>query len=73
MSVDDTRYERHLTPRGWTAGSRPDDAVETVEVHIFQRTVFSEEQVTHQTDWTSPTVDPQELKRLKAMFGSLPD
>ncbi len=68
VSADDYRYEAHLTPNGWVKGARPDDAVETWSVRIYQRSAFSSEEITRSVEWTDEAVPEAERARLRRMF-----
>lgn len=72
MAYDDYTYQRHLTPRGWIEGPRPDDAVETVETNIFQASGWSKEQRSHRSIWRSPKISDEQLANLHSRFGGVP-
>lgn len=69
VSADDYSYETYLTPKGWVKGARPLDAVETWSVRIYQRSVFSSEEVTRSVVWTDQAVPEAERGRLRRLFG----
>jgi hypothetical protein len=81
MAEDNLRIEFHLTPNGWLRGTtryfdkvqnviveRPSNAVETSELHIFQRSSWSPEQRTWKVLWRLDGISDQELKALYRKF-----
>lgn len=85
MSVDDVRFLFYLTNNGWLAGTRnfrgtsngkesglPPDAIASFELHIYQRSVFSQEERTWREAWRSPTTTNRKIKALQKRFG-IPD
>jgi hypothetical protein len=83
MAADDLKTEYHLTPDGWVTGTskffgnidaageipRAENAVETWEKHIYQRSQWSSEEVTSAMIWHDPSVPELERDALRATFG----
>ena len=82
MAEDNVFTEYHLTPPGWVKGTeryfrdvaggeveRPQDAVETWERHIYQRSMWSQEQYRVRIVWHDESVGEPNRKELRSRFG----
>ena len=80
MAADDVLTEYHLTPAGWVKGTelyfkegakveRPQDAVETWERHIYQRSIYSLEEYRVDIVWHDESVPKSDRKELRSRFG----
>ena len=81
MADDDVLTEFHLTPAGWVEGTtryfkaiagkeveRPETAVETWKHHIYQRSMWSEEQRSEKLTWHATDVSEAERQALHVRF-----
>ena len=80
MASDNLWTEYHLTPHGWVEGTerffqnvtkkveRPQDAVETWQQHIYQRSDWSPEETTVSMIWHDPSKSEEERKHLRDKF-----
>jgi hypothetical protein len=66
MAWDDSKAKLHLTPKGWTTGKRPDDAVETWSRSTQQTSGWSKEYVDWSCTWASPSATRAERDALRA-------
>jgi hypothetical protein len=77
MSVDNYKYECHLTPNGWVSGSswsydqlqgkekeRPNDAVETWLRHETQSSAYSAPDIDWSITWRNPEISDTEIAKL---------
>ena len=81
MAADDLKTEYHLTPTGWVKGTkryfgiidgddvkRPDNAVETWQEHIYQRSMWSDESVTFGMLWHDESIPESDREAIRAKF-----
>lgn len=84
MAWDNVVIEYHLTPQGWKDGNswsgasrdnpseRPPGTVLTVRQHIYQRSSWSQEEITETKYWRSPTASRRLIENLIKRFGGSP-
>ena len=83
MTEDNVLTEYHLTPAGWVKGTeryfrkvagkgeieRPQEAVETWERHIYQRSMWSQENYRVRMVWKDESVPEPNRKELPSRSG----
>ena len=81
MAADDISTEYHLTPAGWVTGTvrsfgssggkeeeRPKNAVETWLHRIYQRSIWSQEEITSRIVWCDESTSETVREALHAKF-----
>jgi hypothetical protein len=79
MAYDDLETDHHLTPKGWIGGDSrfmgkttnkkpiPPDRVLTITQKVYQRSMYSSEEVTEWESWRG-SISDEDLRTLRKKF-----
>lgn len=69
MAYDSYEDDYHLTPRGWdSSNTRPDDALETWTLSVYQASGWSKEYRSWSRTWIDPNAEPEVIADLHKRF-----